>query len=35
LEDVDWVHLAYDRNRLLALVNTVIYLRVHKNLEMS
>jgi hypothetical protein len=26
--DVDWIHLAQDRNRLRALVNTVMNLRV-------
>jgi hypothetical protein len=27
-EGVDWMHLAQDRDQLLALVNTVINLRV-------
>jgi hypothetical protein len=26
--DVDWIHLAQDRDRWLALVNTVLSLRV-------
>jgi CRISPR/Cas system-associated protein Cas7 (RAMP superfamily) len=27
-EDVDWIHLAQDRDRLRALVNTLMNLRV-------
>jgi hypothetical protein len=27
-EDVDWIHLAQDRDRFRALVNTVMSLRV-------
>jgi hypothetical protein len=28
LEAVDWIHLAYDREQWLALVNTVMKLRI-------
>jgi hypothetical protein len=34
-EDVDWIHLAQDRDMRKAFVDTAMKIRVHKMLEIS
>jgi hypothetical protein len=32
-DDMDWIHVAQDRDQWRALVNTVIHLRIPQNVE--